>query len=125
MVNQAKPHSVEEFKADAGKNKNKHTEAGTLNGVSDKNKASEESRNSRNSLYVKVNMDGVLIGRKVNLSAHSSYETLAQTVENMFLDPTALVDSTGNFFLTSVISCVEVDFLVSISEIEYLPLNKM
>ncbi|KAG6571548.1 Auxin-responsive protein IAA11, partial [Cucurbita argyrosperma subsp. sororia] len=96
LVNQAKSHSVEEFKAVAGKNKNKHTEAGTLNGVSDRNKANEERRTSRNSVYVKVNMDGVLIGRKVNLSAHSSYETLAQTVENMFLDPTALVDSTGS-----------------------------
>ncbi|XP_038888843.1 auxin-responsive protein IAA11-like [Benincasa hispida] len=96
LVNQAKPHSVEEFKVDAGKNKTKHQEAGALTGVSGKNQANEESRNSRNSVYVKVNMDGVLIGRKVNLSAHSSYETLAKTIENMFLDPTALVDSTGS-----------------------------
>ena len=124
LVNQAKPHSVEEFKAVAGKNKNKHTEAGTLNGVSDRNKANKERRTSRNSVYVKVNMDGVLIGRKVNLSAHSSYETLAQTVENMFLDPTALVDSTGNSFPTSAISCIEVNFVVSISKIEYFQLNK-
>lgn len=99
LVNQAKPHSIEEFKVDAGKNKNKHQEAGALKGVSGKNQPNEESRNSRNSVYVKVNMDGVLIGRKVNLSAHSSYETLAQTIENMFLDPTALVDSSGNSFL--------------------------
>lgn len=96
LVNQAKPHSIEEFKVDAGKNKNKHQEAGALKGVSGKNQPNEESRNSRNSVYVKVNMDGVLIGRKVNLSAHSSYETLAQTIENMFLDPTALVDSSGS-----------------------------
>ncbi|XP_023532813.1 auxin-responsive protein IAA13-like [Cucurbita pepo subsp. pepo] len=96
LANQAKPHSVEGFKAEAGKNKNKHTESGTPNGVGDKHKANEKSRNSRNSLYVKVNMDGVLIGRKVNLSAYSSYETLAQKVENMFLDPTALANSTGS-----------------------------
>ncbi|KAG6606347.1 Auxin-responsive protein IAA13, partial [Cucurbita argyrosperma subsp. sororia] len=96
LANQAKAHSVEGFKAEAGKNKNKHTEAGTHNGVGDKHKANEKSRNSKNSLYVKVNMDGVLIGRKVNLSAYSSYETLAQKVENMFLDPTALADSTGS-----------------------------
>lgn len=106
LANQAKPHSVEGFKAEAGKNKNKHTESGTPNGVGDKHKANEKSRNSRNSLYVKVNMDGVLIGRKVNLSAYSSYETLAQKVENMFLDPTALANSTGNSFLASVTSCL-------------------
>ena len=35
-------------------------------------------------LPVKVNMDGSLIGRKVDLNAHSSYETLAQTLEDMF-----------------------------------------
>lgn len=96
LVNQAKPQSGEEVKVDSGKNKSKHTEAGTLDGVCEKNKANQESRNSRSSLFVKVNMDGVPIGRKVNLSAHRSYETLAQTLENMFLDPTALVDSSGN-----------------------------
>lgn len=109
LVNQAKPQAVEEYKADAGKNKNKRTEAGALSGVCDKNKANEESRKSRNSLYVKVNMDGVLIGRKVNLSAHSSYETLAQTVENMFLDPIARVDSSGNSFPRI---CIQVNFVV-------------
>ncbi|XP_031737490.1 auxin-responsive protein IAA11 isoform X2 [Cucumis sativus] len=97
LVNQAKPHSVEEFKVDTGKDKNKHQKIGVLKGIiSGKDQAKEESRNFRNSVYVKVNMDGVLIGRKVNLSAHSSYETLALTVENMFLDPTALVNSTGS-----------------------------
>ncbi|XP_022155615.1 auxin-responsive protein IAA11-like [Momordica charantia] len=96
LVNQAKPQSGEEVKVDSGKNKSKHTEAGTLDGVCEKNKANQESRNSRSSLFVKVNMDGVPIGRKVNLSAHRSYETLAQTLENMFLDPTALVDSSGS-----------------------------
>lgn len=125
LVNQAKPHSVEEFKVDTGKDKNKHQKIGVLKGIiSGKDQAKEESRNFRNSVYVKVNMDGVLIGRKVNLSAHSSYETLALTVENMFLDPTALVNSTGNSFMTSVISCLEVNFVVSISKIGYLQFNE-
>ncbi|KAJ0914668.1 putative transcription factor interactor and regulator AUX-IAA family [Helianthus annuus] len=35
-------------------------------------------------LIVKVNMDGTVIGRKVDLYAHTSYETLAQTLDNMF-----------------------------------------
>ncbi|KAL2470580.1 Auxin-responsive protein IAA13 [Abeliophyllum distichum] len=36
------------------------------------------------SLFVKVNMDGIPIGRKVDLNAHSCYETLSQTLDNMF-----------------------------------------
>ncbi|XP_038995642.1 auxin-responsive protein IAA12-like isoform X2 [Hibiscus syriacus] len=35
--------------------------------------------------FVKVNMDGIPIGRKVDLNSHSSYETLAQALEDMFL----------------------------------------
>ncbi|KAL8171403.1 hypothetical protein V2J09_023207 [Rumex salicifolius] len=34
--------------------------------------------------FVKVNMDGVQIGRKVDLRAHSSYDSLAQMIEDMF-----------------------------------------
>lgn len=35
-------------------------------------------------LFVKVNMDGVAIGRKVDLNAHPSYESLARMLEEMF-----------------------------------------
>lgn len=38
----------------------------------------------KNSLYVKVNMDGMPIGRKVNLNASKSYEILARDLEDMF-----------------------------------------
>lgn len=60
-------------------------------------------------LPVKVNMDGTLIGRKVDLNAHSSYATLAQTVEDMFCEkrssteaggPSKLLDATSEFVLT-------------------------
>lgn len=34
--------------------------------------------------FVKVNMDGDPIGRKVDLNAHNSYETLALALEDMF-----------------------------------------
>ncbi|CAK9329232.1 unnamed protein product [Citrullus colocynthis] len=34
--------------------------------------------------FVKVNVDGVVIGRKVDLNAHSCYETLALMLEDMF-----------------------------------------
>ena len=37
-----------------------------------------------NSFYVKVNMDGRGVGRKVNLNAYNSYENLVDDLENMF-----------------------------------------
>ena len=37
---------------------------------------------------MKVNMDGVAVGRKVDLNAYSSYERLLQALEEMF-QPTA------------------------------------
>jgi auxin-responsive protein IAA len=45
--------------------------------------------------FVKVNMDGIPIGRKVNLNAHSCYETLAQMLEDMFFMSTTTVNSRG------------------------------
>lgn len=38
--------------------------------------------------FVKVNMDGLPIGRKVNLSSHICYETLAKILEEMFFKST-------------------------------------
>lgn len=35
--------------------------------------------------FIKVNMDGIRIGRKVDLNAHSSYHSLASALETMFL----------------------------------------
>ncbi|KAI3919767.1 hypothetical protein MKX01_000208 [Papaver californicum] len=37
-----------------------------------------------NSMYVKVTMDGMPIGRKINLQLHQSYQTLTTTLINMF-----------------------------------------
>ncbi|GMI70371.1 hypothetical protein HRI_000706500 [Hibiscus trionum] len=61
--------------------------------------------------FVKVNIDGIPIGRKVDLNAHSSYESLAQALEDMFLrsanslekEPLALsklLDGSSEFVLT-------------------------
>ncbi|XP_039125735.1 auxin-responsive protein IAA10-like [Dioscorea cayenensis subsp. rotundata] len=41
------------------------------------------------SLFVKVNMDGDPIGRKVDLNAHLSYDSLAHALELMFRKPTS------------------------------------
>lgn len=69
----------------------------------------------KNSLYVKVNMDGMPIGRKVDLNASESYEILAQDLENMFQlttqdhirayipmgnRPSRLLDPAADFVLT-------------------------
>lgn len=45
--------------------------------------------------FVKVYMDGVLIGRKVDLNAHSCYETLALILEDMFFKSGGSVQSIG------------------------------
>ncbi|EOA36924.1 hypothetical protein CARUB_v10009764mg [Capsella rubella] len=61
--------------------------------------------------FVKVNMDGVGIGRKVDMRSHSSYEDLAQTLEEMFfgmtgttcrekVKPLRLLDGSSEFVLT-------------------------
>ncbi|XP_057975970.1 auxin-responsive protein IAA13-like [Malania oleifera] len=41
----------------------------------------------------KVNMDGLSIGRKVDLNAHACYETVAQALEDMFVNPTMGITS--------------------------------
>lgn len=48
------------------------------------NNAEKEVRLVRKTLFVKVNMDGVSIGRKIDLSAHNCYDTLAHTLDHMF-----------------------------------------
>lgn len=45
--------------------------------------------------FVKVNMDGITIGRKVDLNSHASYDTLAKTIEDMFFKRGKSSKSTG------------------------------
>ncbi|KAG6484733.1 hypothetical protein ZIOFF_053258 [Zingiber officinale] len=45
----------------------------------------EEPGNSKKNLLVKINMDGVPIGRKVDLNVHDSYEKLSLAVEELFV----------------------------------------
>nr|CAD1830828.1 unnamed protein product [Ananas comosus var. bracteatus] len=53
-----------------------------------KRASSSCSSSSSSSPFVKVYMDGDPIGRKVDLSAHHSYESLALSLELMFRSPT-------------------------------------
>lgn len=72
---------------------------------------SDERKVISNNKYrsVKVNMDGAPIGRKVDLNSYTSYEMLAQTLEEMFWGrrsstdaarPSRLLDGTSEFVLT-------------------------
>lgn len=59
----------------------------------------KKGRSSVNSLFVKVNLDGDPIGRKVDLSSYPSYETLALALEAMFLRQTLVLGSSICEFL--------------------------
>lgn len=60
------------------------------------------------SLFVKVNMDGDPIGRKVDLNAHSSYGTLAVALEAMFHKSTARPGASTCEFLHSTFSVLSI-----------------
>ncbi|KAK1266311.1 Auxin-responsive protein IAA26 [Acorus gramineus] len=47
-------------------------------------KSVEKVENSKKGLFVKINMDGVPIGRKVDLKAYDSYEKLSVAVDELF-----------------------------------------
>ncbi|KAJ8534629.1 hypothetical protein K7X08_016357 [Anisodus acutangulus] len=89
LVNQTKSPLTEEFSRMTEKCKSKNIITDT--GSSKINNFAKEKGLVKTSLFVKVNMDGVTIGRKVDLNAHSSYENLARTLDNMFLRPSTAV----------------------------------
>ncbi|XP_074591695.1 auxin-responsive protein IAA18-like [Curcuma longa] len=49
-------------------------------------KVLKKCKNERKSLFVKINMDGIPIGRKVDLLAYDSYENLSMAVDELFQD---------------------------------------
>lgn len=57
----------------------------------------------KKAMFVKVNVDGISIGRKVDLNAHSCYATLAHTLDQMF-DLSAAVGRRRNFLALYVFS---------------------
>ncbi|RXH78425.1 hypothetical protein DVH24_001943 [Malus domestica] len=84
LVNQAKTARAEDDTAVGEKSKD--TSKKKIN-VGSKTTVKEKGHLG----FVKVNMDGIPIGRKVDLNAHSCYETLAQTLEEMFISPTTTI----------------------------------
>nr|DAD36885.1 TPA_asm: hypothetical protein HUJ06_007526 [Nelumbo nucifera] len=95
LASQAKASTVEEEDSTAiGNGRSKDSARKNINGTSNKNNGNvQENGRLRSSLFVKVNMDGLQIGRKVDLNAHVCYETLAQTLEEMFHRPTTTVNA--------------------------------
>ncbi|XP_068665800.1 auxin-responsive protein IAA12-like [Aristolochia californica] len=85
LVNQAKALSEDTA---AGNDDNSKKNAINSNNKINNNTSNIREKGLGKSLFVKVNMDGIPIGRKVDLSAHASYQSLAQTLENMFYKPT-------------------------------------
>ncbi|KAL8162818.1 hypothetical protein V2J09_014307 [Rumex salicifolius] len=53
------------------------------------NNGGESKPKAHDNGFVKVNMDGVQIGRKLDLNAHSSYDSLTRTIEDMFFKPSS------------------------------------
>ncbi|KAL0703253.1 hypothetical protein Bca4012_069678 [Brassica carinata] len=77
LVNQAKSLPTED-----GLSSNIQKDTATKNGVvAAKN---DEVGFIKSQMLVKVTMDGVIIGRKIDLNAFDSYEALAKTLEQMF-----------------------------------------
>ncbi|KAH9623853.1 hypothetical protein KSS87_003872 [Heliosperma pusillum] len=116
MANQAKSIATVEQNRQCDESKRK--DGGY--GAEDKgNPISKDRVPHKSKLFVKVNMDGVAIGRKVDLTAHSNYESLARALEDMFTTntpdksnaeelilmpkvtrPSKLLDGTSEFVLT-------------------------
>ncbi|XP_073136788.1 auxin-responsive protein IAA12-like isoform X2 [Henckelia pumila] len=85
LVNHTKSPATEEFNWTVDKCKSKkifvdNAEFGSIRSCY----FVKQTRPLKASFLVKVNMDGFPIGRKVDMSAHDCYETLAKTIDDMF-----------------------------------------
>lgn len=49
-----------------------------------KTSSEKPMESNQKGLFVKINMDGVPIGRKVDLKAHDSYDKLSSAVDELF-----------------------------------------
>ncbi|KAL6532456.1 Iaa13p [Orobanche gracilis] len=82
---QAKISNPEDRDKEVGGNENNEKSKKKINhGNSDQNAV--QGTKCRHIGFVKVNMYGLPIGRKVDLNAHKSYENLTRTLDEMFVD---------------------------------------
>ncbi|XP_058210849.1 auxin-responsive protein IAA13 [Rhododendron vialii] len=90
LVNQAKSPNPEEDKGVGGDDLMKDVAKKKVSyGSKNTNSGGKEIKGHIG--FVKVNMDGLAIGRKVDLNSHASYDTLAQGLEEMFFKPNITV----------------------------------
>ncbi|XP_071689583.1 auxin-responsive protein IAA13-like [Rutidosis leptorrhynchoides] len=87
LVNQAK------FSKNEGVGVNDNTSKKKKNVRRENDNEKTAAKETGHSGYVKVNMDGLTIGRKIDLNAHDCYETLAHALEVMFLKTASSVTS--------------------------------
>lgn len=52
--------------------------------ANDKEDTGGKPENPKTQFFVKINMEGIPIGRKVNLSAYNSYEELSLAIDDLF-----------------------------------------
>ncbi|GMN53309.1 hypothetical protein TIFTF001_022455 [Ficus carica] len=83
LLNQAKTPRSEDEKVVEG-NKEKSQDIALKKKTNNGGNTNVVVKEQGNLGFVKVNVDGMAIGRKVDLNAHSCYETLAQTLQDMF-----------------------------------------
>lgn len=55
-----------------------------LETLQEKSKGKSADSNTKEHMFVKINMEGVPIGRKVNLKAYDSYEKLSSAIDQLF-----------------------------------------
>lgn len=98
QTSHAKSPVTEELFSTADKCKSNNTDKTSHGGCTNNNVAKEKGF-IKTSSFVKVNMDGIPIGRKVDLNAHSCYAALARALDDMFL-PSAAVGARRNFLFS-------------------------
>ncbi|GAA0163987.1 hypothetical protein LIER_19728 [Lithospermum erythrorhizon] len=92
LVNQAKLAIAEEGEGVDGNEKEDNSSKKKLNHGNHNDDSKETGRLG----FVKVNVDGLPIGRKVDVNAYSCYESLAKTLEEMFFKSSSIFISLGS-----------------------------
>lgn len=104
LFNHAKTSNLEEEEEKGvGGDENNESSKKKVNHGSDKNNENAIKETRGHLGFVKVNMDGLPIGRKVDLNSHKSYQTLAKTLEEMFITPS---QSTRRFSLHRLLKTI-------------------
>ncbi|KAL6564517.1 Iaa10p [Orobanche minor] len=93
LASQSKSPVVEDFFSTVDKCQSENMlvdKTKSNHGVRTSDNITKENGPRKKSLFVKVNMDGIPIGRKVDLNARSCYKTLTRALDDMF-SPSAAV----------------------------------